>query len=149
MSSALEIVVWLKRSSSDAMHNVQIKVPATIMYATGKEGCGVRKPEPGMWDFFVEHLNDGVQPGVYHCLSAAELMRPMPCRQQLLPACEPCTSRWSWRRPPHILMGDDSPQSSALASADKQDCFFVGDAGGRYGDFADSDKCALLPFEHV
>ena len=42
---------------------MQIKVPATIMYATGKEGCGVRKPETGMWDFFVEHLNDGVQPG--------------------------------------------------------------------------------------
>ena len=42
---------------------VQINVPATIMYATGKEGCGVRKPEPGMWDFFGEHLNGGVQPG--------------------------------------------------------------------------------------
>ncbi|CAK0760810.1 hypothetical protein CVIRNUC_002802 [Coccomyxa viridis] len=62
-----------------------IKVPATLMYGTGKEGCGVRKPEPGMWDFFVEHLNDGVQP-------------------------------------------------------DKQECFFVGDAGGRPGDFAGSDK---------
>ena len=42
---------------------MQIDVPATIMYATGKEGCGVRKPETGMWDFFVEHLNGGVQPG--------------------------------------------------------------------------------------
>lgn len=42
---------------------MQLQVPATIMYATGKEGCGVRKPETGMWDFFVDHLNDGVQPG--------------------------------------------------------------------------------------
>lgn len=42
---------------------MQIDVPATIMYATGKDGCGVRKPEPGMWDFFVENLNGGVQPG--------------------------------------------------------------------------------------
>ena len=46
----------------------QINVPATIMYATGKEGCGVRKPEPGMWEFFVEHLNGGVQPGKLHAL---------------------------------------------------------------------------------
>ncbi|CAL5219502.1 g1344 [Coccomyxa viridis] len=63
----------------------KIDVPATIMYATGKEGCGVRKPELGMWDFFVENLNDGVQP-------------------------------------------------------EKGECFFVGDAAGRAGDFAGSDK---------
>ena len=36
--------------------------------------------------------------------------------------------------------------SSAAASADKQECFFVGDAGGRPGDFADSDKCAVPSF---
>ena len=93
VSLPFKITVWLERSSADAVHNVQIKVPATIMYGTGKEGCGVRKPEAGMWDFFVEHLNDGVQPGVHHCLSAAALMLSVLCRRQPMPACEPCTSR--------------------------------------------------------
>ena len=55
---------------------VQIDVPATIMYATGKEGCGVRKPEPGMWEFFVDHLNGSVQPG--KC-SAASCIPPVRC----------------------------------------------------------------------
>ena len=52
---------------------MQIDVPATIMYATGKEGCGVRKPELGMWDFFVENLNDGVQPGKHPAASLPSL----------------------------------------------------------------------------
>ena len=81
VSVPCKIMVWLERSSTHAMHNVQIKVPATIMYGTGKEGCGVRKPEAGMWEFFVEHLNDGVQPGVHHCLSAAALIVSVLCRR--------------------------------------------------------------------
>lgn len=49
-------------------------------------------------------------------------------------------------------MGDDTslrPQSSAVASADKQECFFVGDAGGRPGDFAGSDKCVPSRLAHA
>lgn len=98
VSISCEVMVWLERSSAYAMHNVQIKVPATLMYGTGKEGCGVRKPEPGMWDFFVEHLNDGVQPGVHNCLSAAALMllcsaNDSPCLHvRLVPRTIHCSS---------------------------------------------------------
>ena len=98
VSISCEVMVWLERSSAYAMHNVQIKVPATLMYGTGKEGCGVRKPEPGMWDFFVEHLNDGVQPGVHNCLGAAALMllcsaNDSPCLHvRLVPRTIHCSS---------------------------------------------------------
>jgi hypothetical protein len=48
---------------------MQIGVDATILYATGKEN-EFRKPEPGMWTFFVEHLNDGVVPGMVLCFKS-------------------------------------------------------------------------------
>ena len=67
------------RPGRNAAAVVQINVPATIMYATGKEGCGVRKPEPGMWEFFVENLNGGVQPGKYPAATFPFLqLRPWP-----------------------------------------------------------------------
>lgn len=40
---------------------VQIKVPATIFFATLKDEY--RKPEVGMWERFVKDFNGGVQPG--------------------------------------------------------------------------------------
>ena len=40
---------------------LQIGVPAQVFAATQKDE--LRKPERGMWDFFVEHGNDGVAPG--------------------------------------------------------------------------------------
>ena len=51
--------------------SLQIAVPATIMYATGKDGKDGtldphRKPQTGMWDHFVEHLNGGIVPGGRH-----------------------------------------------------------------------------------
>lgn len=74
-----------------AVSLAQIDVPATIMYATGKEGCGVRKPETGMWDFFVARLNCGVQPGKRsrpscmpvkpHCLACVALPCTVLCWQ--------------------------------------------------------------------
>ncbi|KAK9816622.1 hypothetical protein WJX72_002886 [[Myrmecia] bisecta] len=60
-----------------------IKVPAAVFCATGQDE--LRKPEPGMWHFFVKNCNGGIAP--------------------------------------------DVSQS-----------FFVGDAAGRAGDFADTDK---------
>ena len=59
-NAELQVIALVAEQGAAVM---QLQVPATIMYATGKEGCGVRKPETGMWDFFVAHLNDGVQPG--------------------------------------------------------------------------------------
>ncbi|KAA6429316.1 hypothetical protein WJX79_008683 [Trebouxia sp. C0005] len=58
-------------------------VPAQILLATGTDQY--RKPEKGMWDYFVQHGNEGKEP-------------------------------------------------------DHEESFFVGDAAGRLGDFADSDK---------
>ena len=42
-------------------NSVQAAVPAQILLATGVDQY--RKPEKGMWDYFVEHGNDGKQPG--------------------------------------------------------------------------------------
>ena len=39
----------------------QLGVPAQVFASTQKDG--LRKPERGMWDFFVEHGNEGVNPG--------------------------------------------------------------------------------------
>ncbi|DBA94786.1 TPA: hypothetical protein ACH3X1_002331 [Trebouxia sp. C0004] len=58
-------------------------VPAQILLATGTDQY--RKPEKGMWEYFVEHGNEGKEP-------------------------------------------------------DHEESFYVGDAAGRLGDFADSDK---------
>lgn len=41
----------------------QIGVPAQVVAATQKDDF--RKPERGMWDFFVERGNEGTAPGVY------------------------------------------------------------------------------------
>ena len=39
----------------------KLGVPAQVFAATLKDSY--RKPERGMWDFFVEHGNEGVEPG--------------------------------------------------------------------------------------
>ena len=49
-------------SGSSAMHCVQAEVPAQILLATGKDHY--RKPEKGMWDYFIAHGNEGKQPGI-------------------------------------------------------------------------------------
>jgi hypothetical protein len=40
---------------------LQAGVPALVMFATGSDDF--RKPGMGMWQYFIEHLNGGVQPG--------------------------------------------------------------------------------------
>ena len=40
----------------------KLGVPVQVFAATLKDSF--RKPERGMWDFFVEHGNEGVDPGV-------------------------------------------------------------------------------------
>lgn len=42
-------------------HAVQAEVPAQVLYATGQDQY--RKPEKGMWDYWLEHGNDGQEPG--------------------------------------------------------------------------------------
>lgn len=44
-----------------AIHSVQANVPAQILLATSKDQY--RKPERGMWDYFIQHGNEGKQPG--------------------------------------------------------------------------------------
>ena len=45
------------------------------MYASGKDNekkgyiDPYRKPRPGMWDFLVANLNDGVVPGMYRTVA--------------------------------------------------------------------------------
>ena len=94
-----------------------------------------RKPGRGMWDFFVEHCNAGVEPDLRCAGTAAARVRG---RAQphaptvrgtrrvldLLPACPPGRSQ----------------------------SFFVGDAAGRptdIGDGSDSDKCAQAAPSHA
>ena len=47
-------------------NSVQAAVPAQVLLATGVDQY--RKPEKGMWDYFVEHGNDGKQPGTASAL---------------------------------------------------------------------------------
>lgn len=51
------------------MHCVQAEVPAQILLATGKDHY--RKPERGMWDYFIEHGNEGKEPGMTSHLTVA------------------------------------------------------------------------------
>lgn len=62
---------------------LQIGVPATIMYATGKDNekkgyiDAYRKPKTGMWDFLVANLNGGVAPGAQYSMAPMHLPPPL------------------------------------------------------------------------
>ncbi len=45
-------------------HCLQAGVPAQILLATGTDQY--RKPDKGMWEYFVEHGNEGKEPGICH-----------------------------------------------------------------------------------
>ena len=49
-------------SGNSAILCAQAEIPAQILLATGKDHY--RKPERGMWDYFIEHGNEGKQPGI-------------------------------------------------------------------------------------
>ena len=49
---------------------MQLKVPALVMYATGKDEY--RKPGTGMWDYMASHCNGSVTPGKC-CMVACSL----------------------------------------------------------------------------
>ena len=66
--------MWALMSSCNS---VQAAVPAQTLLATGVDQY--RKPEKGMWDYFVEHGNDGKQPGA----ASAVLLLNMFCRPLL------------------------------------------------------------------
>lgn len=57
-----------------AMHCVQAEIPAQILLATGKDHY--RKPERGMWDYFIEHGNEGKKPGMTSYLTVGILQAP-------------------------------------------------------------------------
>jgi len=92
----------------------QIGMPdVAVMMATNKDKT--RKPETGMWDFWVQHGNGGVQPGLHKT--------PRCCRDALCPMGPACCCA-----------------EQLCPFADKSKSYYVGDAAGRVSDFADSDK---------
>ena len=133
-------------SSYQRLPLLQINVPATIMYAAGasKEGAfnPCRKPQTGMWDHFVEHLNGGVVPGgrVSH-MGRARLLREAVWRyrvDQIGPGVQFCTVKSPTAA--GISLGFSArvaqycTEQVCAVCADKAQCFFVGDMAGRAGD---------------
>ena len=59
-SKTLQVDPWKPSEAQNLA--LQAEVPAQILLATGKDHY--RKPERGMWDYFIEHGNEGKQPGM-------------------------------------------------------------------------------------
>ena len=96
----------------------------TVVLATQADEC--RKPDTGMWAFFIEHLNDGVAP------SAG-------------PASQHSLVLHAGRAPPRPpINARECPhwpcELTASAGADLYDSLNVGDAAGRLHDFSDSQS---------
>ena len=114
---------------TEGLRGVQLGISdVTVLMATQDDDF--RKPNTGMWTFFVESLNDGVAPGaspafptsLLSCAGSSPPRQPCQCTM-----AAPCT----------LL-----PEPMARVSADLAESFYAGDAAGRKFDFADSDKCA-------
>ena len=136
-------------------------MPAQILVATSTDQY--RKPEKGMWDYFVEHGNEGKEPGdASHQFQSASQQMSLLCNQHS-PVCtanlvlfpvvtgvqkQPSASAHVIACSGQIIKhaGDHHCQPAwsvchrKLWHADYKESFFVGDAAGRAGDFADSDK---------
>lgn len=94
----------------------QLGVPVQVFACTMDDHY--RKPERGMWDFFVSRFNGGVAPGRAPCAHAVYCWR---CCYSVIR----CLTRMS------LVHGPATDHSKS---------FFVGDAAGRTADFADTDK---------
>ena len=100
----------------------------TVVMATQDDDF--RKPNPGMWTFFVEHLNGGVEPSA---------------RPALLKVSCFCAGSNPHRQPVSASRQQSFapvPELTGRVRAELSESFYVGDAAGRKHDFADSDKCA-------
>ena len=131
---------------------VQLGCPMTVFYATQTDDF--RKPNTGMWDLFLSHHNQGQVPGQTSpvpacCACMAALGWPaslpykgcawLPKRDQRRIGCS--TPGRLAQHGPHVLQGFDLMLTRRGAVfADMKASFFVGDAAGRPGDFADTDR---------
>ena len=76
-TSSFNFIQQLRVSLCMAVHCIQVDVPAQILLATGKDHF--RKPERGMWDYFIEHGNEGKEPGTTTNLCRRFFIRRQMC----------------------------------------------------------------------